>query len=173
MGRTKGKLKCNVTVDLGDQYKIESRVSSWFPQLVVDIVLSDPDLLALEHISANKLQRGDRAGYEYNVDRFLQLVDDLVRNALSVAKIQILDQQRRGSILFMALAVCSTAIYLWKPLAGIAIDIFVGAAFIFFCWYIERLKNEIDAFIHTQKATFADRAVKLQREFEQADAGSH
>ncbi len=165
------KLKCNVTVELADQYKIEAKVSSWFPRMEVDIVLSDPDLLALEHISTNKLQRGDRAGYEYNVDRFLELLDDLVRSALSIAKVQILDLQRRASIFIMVLVVCSTVLYFWKPLAGIAIDVIVGAAFIFFCWFIERQKYELNTFVHTQKATFADRAVKLRREFEQAELG--
>jgi hypothetical protein len=163
------KLKCVVTVELADEFVMDVQIRSWFPRMQVNIVLSHPDLLALNQIVLNKLLRGDREGYEYNIDRYLQRIDELVRDALSFAKIEFLVMQQRANALFIALIVCCTLIYVWNPIAGIVSDMILGSAFIYLSWIFARQKCELDTFIDTQLATFADRAGKLRQSFEQAE----
>lgn len=165
------ELQCSVMVEQSEKYKIDVQICSWFPRMQVNVTLSHPELFALKHIASNKLQRGDRVGYEYNINRYLEFLDDLVRDALKIAKLQVLDMQKRCNALIITLAVCSTIIYLWNPLAGIVVDLTVCAPYIYFCLFFTQQKHELENFIHTQKATFTERADKMRQLFGQSDAG--
>lgn len=166
------ELQCTVTIEQSEEYKIDVQICSWFPGMRVNVTLSHPDLFALKHIALNKMERSDLEGYEYNINRYLEVLDDLVRDALKIAKLQVLDMQRRCNALLITLVVCSTIIYLLNPLAGIVVDLIVGAPFIYVCWFFAQQKHEMETFIRTQKATFTERADKIRQLFEQSTAGS-
>lgn len=163
-------IQCAITVFPAKHLTLSAKVESWCPMLKLDVTVWHPDLRDIMYLIENKLERGDDEGYEYNVSRWLRLVDSLVRQALLSVDRKIMQSMQKVSSAVSCLLLLSTLIYIRYPAIGISIDIMAIIFVVITYFFLKRRKQELNNFITEQQQTFKLRAQEFQQQFQECVA---
>ncbi|KAA0895456.1 hypothetical protein [Oryzomonas rubra] len=115
-------------------------VISWHP-LNIKINVQHPRLDWIERLMDNKFKHNEQAAFESNAKDYLVLIDDIALQAVAglVEQQQQIQQRIRNAT--TSVIVLSTALYVWLPLLGIAVDTTGIITFFVMCLLIEKRKQ--------------------------------
>jgi len=133
-----------------------AQVTCWDP-ITVDARIWNPQLSWLEMLMANKFQRGETDAYEFNAIRYLNVVDNLFRQAILGVADQLQEKQNIISAATTAVIICSTILYYFKPVVAVCIDLTSVLSLLATCLFFEKRKQKLLGLIDEWEHSFDER----------------